>query len=330
LQLVSVIINYVTTGSVDGVRWVVVTPDKYPASGPDEGYGVLMQTLDLEGSQVTNVRSTIDVEPIVVFPNDSHVIPGQASDLSQRAWWVDPRGGGKVEFSDTNLNPTNEFLFWDWTCTDEDGATVNTTAYPNRVVKGSVLPWMRLDNGSLMSSKRATIKVKVRYLQKRYVSPTSAVLADSYTCPEESWTCNVMLTDGEAGEYNTVAEWTEGETIPTGVAQTLWNQFLTLQWEGEHVKVEDAVNASGSPVGLNNMVNLWNDAINFPTMNAIVRTVTEDEGSGRVSVSFGPPRHLGARELCDLQLFGRQRRVWKNPSTRETGQSSDGGGDIEL
>jgi hypothetical protein len=39
---------------------------------------------------------------------------------------------------------------------------------------------------------------------------------------------------------------------------------------------------------------------------------------------------LGARELCDLQLNNRQRRVWKNPLTIETGQAGDSGGDLNL
>jgi hypothetical protein len=106
------------------------------------------------------------------------------------------------------------------------------------------------------------------------------------------------------------------------VAQTIYEQFATLQWEGENVRV---VATMAEPVGLNNLLNLGGGVTAWESMAAIVRTVTEDEGSGEISVNFGPPRHLGARELADLQLFNRWRRTWRNPATISTGESGDGG-----
>jgi hypothetical protein len=343
LQVSSVIIYYVTTGTVDGVVWKYVTPDMWGTNdggatnganlGPTAGYGVLIQTIDLEGSQVTHVRSTIDVQPLVRGPrrelSETSGTGGVPTNLQQLAWWISTRGGGKTEFADQSRVTWADIQFGEWTCKDEAGADIDISVYKNRLVTGTVMPWMKTTGNSAILTKRAIISVWTKYTEWGWISVLGvpAIYAPSSQYAEKQITCSVTLTNGESGEYSTVDTFLAGEAIPVGVAHTLYDQFAPLQWEGNNAVVSaDA----GEPVHLGNLLNLTNGQTAWASMNAMVRTVEDAEGSGDVTVGFGPPRHLGARELCDLQLNNRQRRVWKNPLTIETGQAGDSGGDLNL
>jgi hypothetical protein len=140
---------------------------------------------------------------------------------------------------------------------------------------------------------------------------------------EETFTVNVISTSAASGTYNSLVEFVAGETVPTGLAQALYDALNPLQWEGSVVITDDEV---ASTVAIGNKVNLTSGRTEWTTMAAVVQTIDEDVDLGTVRVGFGPPQHLGPRDMLELLRVNRYRLRITAANARDTGSAGAGSG----
>jgi len=138
---------------------------------------------------------------------------------------------------------------------------------------------------------------------------------------------NVNATNALAGDtyYSTLSEYVEGDWMPAGLAQSIYEDFSVDQWSGTIPLSEaevntklDALGITGS-AGIGLKLNLSGGRAEWATMNAMVQEVLEDVTTGRTTFVVGPPEHLSVQDYITFALAFRNRVSWQNPATRALG-----------
>jgi hypothetical protein len=342
----AVLIGYRITNTVGGTQVVDYALDKWGshgynnASDPNNGPGVIVQTLDLQGFSETFATGTLDCEPLACIGG---------TQAQKRAWWVSKRGGetekfadSRVRFQDANVPPAattilDAKMYYASAGFDSTGAAVakdqELTAadyafYTNRIVRGTHHAWMQLPGG--IPIKSVKVKVSVAMTFAEYDSQSTAPAAPATNANPDldiqgnclrkansaEHHCNLELTNGVTGNYSTIATFTPGESYilgAGGIAQYLFNMLSVLQYEGEYVKVE--ANFSNG-VSLLNRLNLTSGRVEWSTMNAQIQEIEEDWGRKETRVRIGVSKHLNADQLSAFLNMWRFRRAWYNPAIR--------------
>lgn len=338
LQLDTVIIYFKITQTFNGQPYIVFVKDKYGPHGagsaldPDGGYGVMIDTIDLQGVSLSTITSELDCQPVAA-------VGGTHS--TKRAWWGSARGGEENAFNSTDIrfqdaNDTATAIP-DATAVLEDGTPVNLATllatYPNKLVDGTVHPWMRLNNGNPVVAVRVKISAAMSYSQYDVPVPevgnweTSIVGNRLKVYTKKDHHVIVTLTNGVTGYYSTTATEVEGEAVPVGMAQALYQAAEILQYEGDYIKV--AASVSGG-ISMANNLNLSDGRAEWATMNSLIQSITKCLTNGTVEVSIGTAKHLNSNQRMALFRMWRNRREWVNPLTRQTGQTVGAGGNFEL
>jgi len=297
-------------------------------AGPEGGLRALIQTIDLAGFSSATVTQKIEALPFT--PGDALFSAGGQPAI--REFWsnLKPYLKGydyrRVSFQDTTIYDasTNAILGY------QSSIATFVALWPKFLTKGALSPWMTLAGGDPVVGRK--VKITAKMFRKIFSSAGSGAEADEggFVCNDntqneatppydgaENISAEVTATNGLTGLYSEVASETQGESIPEGLAEAVWNSIAALQYEGDHVKVQAE---SISTLTLANSLNLSGGAAEWAAMNAIIQSITKDYGSGETSVSFGPAKHINSGDLNALFQFNRMRRVWQNPSVRETGQ----------
>jgi len=336
LQAPAVILKYKRQNTTNGQAFITFDVDKFPANGPEAGLRVIIESIDLAGFQFTSVSGTLDVEPVAAIGG---------TDASKRAWWGSQRGGEEKMFSDTKLR-LQDYLHAathipDATVVDETGATLNPatghpwlTDYPNRLVDGSIHPWMFivLAGGGNAGVVGKRLKLKIVLPCTEYDVPatgnaetaTNGKMINSYGAKE--FVCNLTLTNGISGTYSAPASFVGGEATPTDIAQAVYTSLAQLQYEGDSVWVSSSSSSSFPTMG--NVLNLSSGRAEWATMNAQIQSIRKTYGMGYTEVSIGPAKHLNAGELASIFNALRFRRVWYNPALRQNASGS--GSNVEI
>jgi hypothetical protein len=171
----------------------------------------------------------------------------------------------------------------------------------------------------------------VRYANAAAATAATANLALE-KAQERELSVRILVTDGETGSYSALGSYVDGETIPTGIAQSVYNAMSVLQYQGNDVRVQaEIMNAGGDGplVHLGHKLNLTGGRAAWTTMDAMIQRIVENDGSGLTNISFGPARHLAAGDLAAMFQWNRFRRYWYNPALRETADLG-AGGNVEL
>lgn len=316
----AVILWYRIANAVDGDLCLALVRDKYgpnganSASDPDSGPRVLLQTFDLAGTEVATLRAYLHAETC-----HAQAMDGANPDHdARRAWfaqflpWL---GDAKIR---------NVAIF-DVTITDSGGEPVSLDSYPRVVMPDStgLGPWMKMAGNTAVEFVDVTIKSKQVYYEE-FDAETGGNLIRQ--CQEKTISVRCRLTNGTTGDYDSVASIVDGEEVPQNIAKTVYESLATLQYQGRNIRV--AAVPPGT-VTLANTLNLTGGRAEWATMAATIQTISEDEGRGLTSISFGPAEHLNAGDLLALFRFNRARRHWYNPAVRETGKA-DGLGNVDL
>jgi len=307
----SVIIRYKITGSADGSTWIysgAAQKDKYGPNGansgsdPDSGLRVLLQTIDLQGSQTSSVSTDIECEVV----NANH-----ATDATRLAWWKK-----KVQWLNSDklsglAIPATAVI------KDDTGATVSLATYPNELTRGQIANWTGF------AQKWVTITGKATFNQYANSTAATAATANLATVKavEKELSIRILVTDGETGVYTAAASFTAGEDQPTGVAQAVYESLSVLQYQGRDVRLQSEianVAGTGPLVHLAHKLNLTGGRTAWETMNAQIQSITEHDGRGETTISFGPARHIAAGDLAAMFQWNRMRRYWYNNALRET------------
>jgi hypothetical protein len=316
----SVVIQYKITGSADGNTWIIrgdAQRDKYGpnganhASDPDKGLRVLRQTIDLQGALSSSVST--DITCVAVDAN-------HATDATRLAWWkkkVQWLNSDKIASASIVIPATA-------TIKDDAGSTVSLATYPNELTRGQIATWTGF------VQKWVTITAKATYNKYHNATAATAATANLATekAAEKELSVRLLITDAETGVYSTTASYTGGEDMPAGIAQAVYTSLATLQYEGEDIRLQDQIMnpaGDGPLIHLGHKLNLTGGRTAWETMVAQVQSITEHDGKGETSISFGPARHIAAGDLAAMFQWNRLRRYWENPRLRETADFGAGG-----
>jgi hypothetical protein len=214
----------------------------------------------------------------------------------------------------------------DATITDESGAAVNLTNFPNRIVKGTFHTWMQ--NGSTpINAIRARISVKVQFseydVQGSSETDTTGTAIRKSTSHE--FHCDVTLTNSPAGitTYNGLNINQTAELAATGLAQNIYTSLATLDYDGEHEIVDPGIPGSVAPLaqilGHWNVLNLSGGATAWTTANITIAGTDIDLMTNHQRIEFGPSKHLSPQDWSELLTFFRNRFVFQFAGARATG-----------
>jgi hypothetical protein len=314
LQVRAVNLQYKITGSDDGNVWISqgeAQRDKYGpnganhASDPDRGLRVIRQTIDLQGNQTM----TASIEVAVVNCNSG-------TEETRLAWWkakLPWLASGKIGALSI---PTAASI------KDDAGADVSLGTYPNELTRGQIANWMGF------AQKWVTIKALATYT--KYISSGAATAATANLVDakevEKEISVRILVTDGTSGSY--LGSFIPGESIPTGIAQSVYEAMSVLQYQGNDVRVQaEIMNGAGDGplIHLGHKLNLTGGRADWTSMDAMIQRIVEHDGTGETSISFGPARHLAAGDLAAMFQWNRHRRIWYAPALRETADPGSSG-----
>lgn len=321
LQLRGVVLQYRITGSDNGTTWVLcgdAQKDKYGPHGansaldPDGGLRVLLQTIDLQGSVSTSVSAAIECTAV----DANHATTG-----TRIAWWKNKVQWLKSDKIGSITIPATA------TIKDDSGSTVSLGTYPNEVTRGQIANWMGF------TQKWVTITCKATFVRYHTAAAATGAVAALVTekPDEKELSVRILVTNATTGTYSALASNVDGEAVPSGIAASIYGALSVLQFEGENIVVQDeASNATnnGPLIHLGHKLNLTGGLAAWTTMNAQIQSITENDGNGTTSISFGPNRFLSAGDLASMAQFNRLRRTWYNPKLRETASLSDNAAEL--
>lgn len=189
-----------------------------------------------------------------------------------------------------------------------DLPTISMDGLPNVLVSGSVPEWSGKTTVSGVLAAVAT-----------WTDPNGTVHT------KEPVSVVVTLTDAETTKYTREISYTIPDPYPVGLAQALYEALAELHWQGRFQTIEKEVSGSVTP---GNVLNLTGALSAWSTMRAVIQSVQFAIDTGRTSITFGPPEHLGPQDHIALLRANRTRITLYSGDSRSTGKAS-GGDDIE-
>lgn len=299
LVLPAVVLRYKQTNVVDGAPWTVFGEDKWPLAATGREIGASVHTVELQGGQQTNLRAEIVTRPVAA----------QGGAAARLAWWREKEPllkSGLMENVEVGMA----------TVTDADGV-VSLEAYPYELVDGTIAPWM-LVSGNAAGQREVEVRATARY--DLYADGAHKLEIKKGMAHELS--ARIRLTNAPSGAYSTIGSLEEGEAAPVGLARAIYEAHATLQHEGRVTVVQEEVD---SGLGMGKVLTVDTGSEIYSGM--LVQQVTEDVGTGRVTLEVGPAVHLGLADLIELLRVNRYRLTLTNPATRVTARR---GGDLAL
>lgn len=137
----------------------------------------------------------------------------------------------------------------------------------------------------------------------------------------------ITSTDATANSYSTGVSGSLGEAVPSSLASNLYDGISFLPWEGKITLAEQELS---SPVSIGNKLNLTGGRTEWTTMNAVIQQVEEDMETGKTTITFGPPAHLGIPDLIELLRFNSQRVVLGSNADRASGAAASAAGTVSM
>jgi len=296
LGVPSCAIRYRIQGDTDGQQYRIVQEHVYPPGATGREFGALSLTIDMQGQNISFIRSSIETDAI---------------DATNVDWWT--RWNRKL--SDENIR---NITLDDVLIVDEQGDVVLGSVYPNQLVKGSIAEWMGFDSSKVIVSAVATYEL--------WSEPSGGYLVDKVK--KETVFVECKATNGFTGDFSTVSESEEGEAIPVNLEHFMYdaiNNSGAPQFEGTIVLRERE--ATGL-VGMGQCVNISGLETEWSTMQALVQSVRIN-GNGTTTVTVGVPDHLSAGDIVELLRVNRSRRRFTLATDRTEG-SAAGGSEVDY
>jgi hypothetical protein len=129
----------------------------------------------------------------------------------------------------------------------------------------------------------------------------------------------IKVTDAVSQTYARLSSFTDAEESPTGLAQAIYESFSNLTFEGT-LKIlgeEIALIPMGARLNLTGGNTLWE------SMDAQIQECIEHLDRGSLRLRFGPPKHLGLKDLIQLSRVNRRREAPRSTYIRTNGEGSD-------
>jgi hypothetical protein len=309
----SVVIRYLQENQIDGQPSVNVIPDVYPPGATGLEYGALVQTTRLAGSNAAYQKQPVVTTPLPADETDSNAVPF----LQRFTPWLKQFSPDRIQVNilTPSVDPGQ---------TDASGNPVDSdiSDYPNVVISGDIAPWMGVQ------AARCTVVASISYIypdspddesEKAYLifGPDGGSLANYNN--RVILTVGVVGTDAVTQTYAQLASYTEGEGVPTGLAEEIYSSLATLQYEGAYTII-------GSEAGywsLGTVLNMTGGRTEWTSMNALLQEIEDDLDNGQTTLKFGAAGHLTLRDLMEQLRGNRTRATSRHIHERQTGQPGD-------
>lgn len=288
LQVPAVVLKFESTSTVDGATVADVSLQVYPPGSTGEEFGAMVATVDLLGGMASHATATISASALPTTD------AGWWSWLQSKAPW---------------LASTRVTLGAVQSVARQKTGAPAAAVLGNELVSGQVPGWI----GATVQQETVTIRATY--------SVTNHAESVTVEDQEEVFTVNIITTDASSGSYSSLTEFVAGETAPSGLAQALYDALNPLQWQGAVVFEEDDLSGT---LAIGHAVNLTGGRAEWATMAAVVQTTEEDVDQGTTRVEFGPPQHLGPRDMLELLRVNRYRLRISASNARDTGAVSSG------
>lgn len=297
MQVDNVSITYEINSTVDGEEVFGFSIDNYPVGTTGLEDGCLSAVVNLQGFSATTVNGFVIAEAINTASLD---------------WWklaVPALNDARI----LGLAFVGSAERLDY----ETGAAA--AGLPRRLIDGQVAEWMVNPDGTDIDWQKEVITCE---FSMQLQLDDAAELSDlNVAVTKQKYQVELTSTNAPAGEtsYSTLATFEDGDELPVGMAQYLYNSLNPLQYEA--LLVQHKADCDGE-VRLGNVVNLTGGLAAWASMNALVQQVACDIDLGVTEITCGPPRHLSIDQILELLRVGRIRRRWTNPSTQTDGTIS--------
>jgi len=250
-------------------------------------------TLQLAGTRVVMEKQVIECEALPESLNDT-------------AWWK-----SKSDW----LNDAEQV---DGVSVHDAARQAGSSSYGNELIKGTIHEWMS------ENVEEEIIAALANYGIVQVDEPSNTHKA----IENKRITYKFIATSLDSGTYKRITEIDYGESVPTGIAQKLYDAVNPLQYEGDFVLIEEDPGGTAYPGTVLNITG--GEQAAWASMRAIIQEVHEDADNGTTTIVFGPAQHLGPADLIELLRCNRSRGVsvlWK---ARETGESYGPESSVEL
>ena len=330
LQPSAVAVHYRSTNQVDGNSYPKLETDIFPSGADFKAQGVVNVSIDLRGSNVQrqyqSVRTTF-------IPNSTD----SANNIGQRVFWRRhfPRLADAPFDEATSFEIDN---FEKKLATDAPDPvpydpltrggrrlkqSTNVSSYPRELLDGSIDEWM--GNGTIRTAQVA-ISARIKIPSTTYASldDDTKKLFPSTANGSRYGNLEITVTGTNAftKNYSRITNYEEGETAPTGLAQTLYTDLSQLQYEGGLTIIDEEV---GNDSIMGKVFNVSGGKSAWSSMDAVVQSVSHSYGDGATSVTFGPPEQLAPQDLVELLGYGRELKYTYISSTEDgINQQSEG------
>jgi hypothetical protein len=129
----------------------------------------------------------------------------------------------------------------------------------------------------------------------------------------------IKATDAVSQTYARLSSFADAEATPTGLSRAIYESFGDLTFEGTlQISGEEI-----SPIPMGARLNLTGGNVLWETMDAQIQECAEHLDTGTVRMRFGPPKHLGLKDLIQLSRVNRRREAPRSVYIRTNGEGSD-------
>lgn len=299
LKVPSVCLKFERTDTVDGQGVLSLTKQISPPGATGEEFGAFVATIDLIGFSTTSASATVVTADFPATPVQSAPTAVSAPDkLKWRDWlkrkqaWLNDPAVEIVDVVSVGRKSQKDPELW----------------APRELVSGTIPPWLAYPAWDETVSVRLKLRTKL----------PGGEISDQY---ERTFSVNTTGTSVRTGTYSTLTSSAAGEVPPAGLADALYAALGVLEWQGGITLVERELSGK---VAVGDRLNLLGLRPEWETMNATVQEVDENVGTGETTVRFGPPQHLGPRDLVELLRVGRFRYTSSAGAARATGSAPSG------
>lgn len=331
LQVSSVTLKFLQTGDFDGETWSNTVLDRWPVGASEQAPKALVQTIELSGGSTTTQKQAVVTRSIPAL---------DASDADIISWWKTrslekvPKGiaGNKLEVVESSYyGEVNAGQL------KADGATPQTLDWGDlgdrELVMGSVTAWMEQANTTL-GAAQATMGVGLRYKlplvgtteEQAKIKALFNLESSDPSTKNVFWiNATPVVTNAVSQTYSQVVSSTEGETVPTGLAQSFYGALATLHYEGSFETTDAEISLA---VGMGCVLNLSGGREEWAAMNALVQQISHDVAQGKTTVTFGPPEHLTPQDMVEFIRGQRNSVPSYRTEERKTGKATPTGGTV--
>jgi hypothetical protein len=291
-----VVLKYSQTNAVNGEQTLNLLTEKYPTGQAERQRRAVVLSIDLQGA-----RSSYLTQKIVA----------PAIDATNAAWWQ----LHCPELNDATIASLSVLGGTDAVTPVNSGET----AHANELKDGAIADWMNKNTSEVIVTAQLTFN------QTTVDGAGSTV---THKIVGRTYSVRLISTDASSNTYQSIGSASPADPKPANLAQSYYAALSQLHYEGTFAIVEQevgtlAVADTGAPYS-NRVLNLTGGLTEWLTMAAQIYEVTEDLGSGRTTLRFGPPKHLSPADLV-AQLRASRTRVIPELAQRSGGIATGGG-----